>query len=304
MKNSIRSLLDPSAGPAKETAEFTSKNGQPTKTRAREGDYVLGHSQREIRRLTIQASILRPITERLIQNVKLAPGMRVLDLGCGAGDVSMLVAAFVGPTGSVLGIDWNKDVLAVAAERARVEGFSQIRFEPASVETFRPDEPFDLVIGRYVLIHQADPVGFLRAAARLVKPGGTIAFHEIRLNELFDSSPSVPLWQLTGSLIETACQFALRHYDVADRLIESFSEAGLPHPRLFCETMIGGGTDSPLYAWVAETLKSFHPQLAKMGIAARRLDGIETLESSLRAAVVEARSQIVAPGQVCAWARV
>lgn len=69
---------------------------------------MFGHSQREIRRLTDQAAMLRPITERLMQNVKIAPGMRVLDLGCGAGDVSMLAAELVGPTGEVLGIDRNK----------------------------------------------------------------------------------------------------------------------------------------------------------------------------------------------------
>jgi ubiquinone/menaquinone biosynthesis C-methylase UbiE len=269
----------------------------------RELNYVLGHSQREIRRLTSQAALLRPITERLLRNVKIGPGMRVLDLGCGAGDVSFLAAELVGSTGSVVGIDRNQEVLAVAAERARVAGLRQISFQEASLESFSSGEPFDLVIGRYILIHQSDPVGFLRAAARLVKPGGCIAFHEIRLVQMFGSLPPVPLWQVTGNFIQMACQSALLHYDVSNRLIDSFFKAGLPRPDLFCETLVGGGIDSPLYAWVAETLQSFLPQLAKMGIVAGELVGIETLESRLREAVVEARSQVVAPGQVCAWAR-
>jgi hypothetical protein len=92
-------------------------------------------------------------------------------------------------------------------------------------------------------------------------------------------------------------------HDVSDRLIESFSEAGLPQPDLFCEILVGGGIDSPLYAWAAETLQSLLPQLAKMGILFGELVGIETLESRLREAVVAARSQIVGFGQVCAWAR-
>jgi ubiquinone/menaquinone biosynthesis C-methylase UbiE len=278
--------------------------GRLSKTAAPGGDYVLGHSQREIRRLTTQAAILRPITERLMRNMRVGPGMRVLDLGCGAGDVSMLAAELVGSTGSVVGIDRNKDVLAVAAERARLAGFPQIHFEQASAETFWSGEPFDLVIGRYVLIHQSDPAGLLRGAARLVRRGGSIAFHEIRLNEILNSSPYVPLWQLTGSLIEMACHSALSHYDVSDRLIECFSEAGLPQPQLFSETPVGGGVDSPLYAWAAETLNSFRPQLTKMGIASSGFTGVETLASSLRAAVVDARSQITAPRQVCAWVTV
>ena len=91
-------------------------------------DYVLGHSQREIRRLRTQAAILRPITERLLRNVKIGPGMRVLDLGCGAGDASMLAAEFVGPTGLVVGIDRSPEVLAVAAERAQAAGLRQVSF--------------------------------------------------------------------------------------------------------------------------------------------------------------------------------
>ena len=148
---------------------------------------MFGHSQREIRRLTDQAAMVRPITERLMQNVKIAPGMRVLDPGCGAGDVSMLAAKLVGPTGEALGIDRNKDVLAVAAKRARVAGFPQIRFEQAPAETFWHGQPFDFVIGRYVLVHQSDPIEFIRTAARRVKRGGSIAFHEIRLPQNLDS---------------------------------------------------------------------------------------------------------------------
>jgi SAM-dependent methyltransferase len=248
--------------------------------------------------------MLRPITERLMQNVKIGPGMRVLDLGCGAGNVSMLAAELVGSTGSVVGIDRSQEVLAVASERAQLAGLRQIRFEQASVQTFSSDEPFDLVIGRYILIHQSDPVDFLRSAARLVKPEGCIAFHEIRLVQTVDSLPYVPLWQLAGNLVEMACQSALPHYNVSNRLIECFSEAGLPQPHLSCETLVGGGVDSPLYAWMAETLQSFLPQLAKIGIVLSEVVAIETLESSLRAAVVEARSQIVAPAQICAWARI
>jgi hypothetical protein len=59
---------------------------------------------------------------------------------------------------------------------------------------------------------------------------------------------------------------------------------------------------SPLYAWTAETLQSVLPQLAKIGITPGHLSGVETLESNLRTAVLKNRSQVVAPGQVCAWA--
>jgi ubiquinone/menaquinone biosynthesis C-methylase UbiE len=60
---------------------------------------VLGHSPDEIRGLLRQTTILRPITEHLLRNAGLEPGMRVLDIGCGAGDVSMLSRSWSGLRG-------------------------------------------------------------------------------------------------------------------------------------------------------------------------------------------------------------
>ena len=60
--------------------------------------------------------------------------MRVLDLGCGAGDVSMLAAELVGPTGVVIGIDRNPAVLSVARERSREANLKQVEFKEASLE--------------------------------------------------------------------------------------------------------------------------------------------------------------------------
>ena len=98
--------------------------------------YILGHSPAEIQRLMSQAVILRPITERLLRSAGIEPGMRVLEVGCGAGDVSMLAAELVGSAGSVVGIDRNAQVLAIARERAQMAKFGQIDFKEASIGTY------------------------------------------------------------------------------------------------------------------------------------------------------------------------
>ena len=67
--------------------------------------YVLGHGSDEHRRLILQSRFVGELTEGVFAHAGLAQGMHVLDLGCGAGDVSLLAAAFVGAGGSVLGID-------------------------------------------------------------------------------------------------------------------------------------------------------------------------------------------------------
>ena len=268
-----------------------------------ETTYALGHSSAEIQRLKNQAAMLRPITERLLRSAGIDAGMRVLDLGCGAGDVSMLAAELIGSAGFVIGIDRSQEVLNVARERAREAGLRQISFVCASVEEFSPDEPFDLVIGRYILVHQREPVALLRKAAGLVRPGGALAFHEVRPSSDTKSVPYVPLWDLSTKLARMALQSSVPNFHGADRLVEHFSEAGLPYPNLFCEELVGGSPDSALYGSLAGLLQSLQPQLKEMRIVPAETIAMEELESRLRDAVVEARSQIYGPAQVCAWAR-
>ena len=268
-----------------------------------ETTYALGHSSAEIERLKNQAAMLRPITERLLRSAGIDAGVRVLDLGCGAGDVSMLAAELVGPAGFVVGIDRSQEVLDVARERTQEAGLRQVSFVRASVEEFSVDEPFDLVIGRYILIHQLEPVALLRKAARLVRPEGALAFHEVRIASDTKSFPYVPLWDLTTNLVRIALKSSVSNYDGADRLAEHFSEAGLPYPSLFCEELVGGSVESPLYGSLAELLQTLQPQLERMRIMAAETIALDGLESRLRDAVVKARSQIYGPAQVCVWAR-
>jgi SAM-dependent methyltransferase len=213
----------------------------------------------------------------------------------------MLAAELVGPSGSVVGIDRNSQVLAIARERAHVAGLRHIAFEEASAEAFVDRTLFDLVIGRYVLLYQSDPAALLRAAARLVKPGGSVAFHELRLLLKCHSVPRVPLLELIDKLIRMAfC--GLPNYDAGDRLIQHFWDAGLPQPKLFSETPIWGGADAPL-SWLVDTLRSLLPQLHRMGIVLKDVLVIETLENQLRDAIVAMKSQVSGPVQICAWAR-
>ncbi len=265
--------------------------------------YVLGHTPNEIDRLISQAKIIGPITERLLRSAGVAPGMRVLDVGCGAGDVSMIAAQLVGPSGSIVGIDRSSDVLAIATKRARESGLDRVSFVEDTVEKFFSAEPFDCVIGRYVLIHQADPEGFLRAAARLVRPGGIIAFHELSFAASRKSHPVVWSWEMTVELVLSAFRDAVVHWQVGEHLLNEFQNADLPVPNLFCEVPVGGGENSPFYPWVTETLRSMQPQLVNIGLLSDQALPIDALEERLRTDVVAAQSQILGPAQICAWAR-
>ncbi|MDL2407602.1 class I SAM-dependent methyltransferase [Rhizobium calliandrae] len=274
---------------------------------SRFAEYALGHSESEMRRLILQAAALRPMTERLLRAAGLAPGMRVLDLGCGPGDVSLLAAELVGRSGAVLGVDRSEEALVTARARAKEMGLAQIRFLHAAadeaVDTVMADKRFDAVIGRFVLCYLPDPIDTLRRAVARLAPGGILAFHEVDFLDEFRSRPLVPLWQQAGQWLLESFRPTIAHPDIAGRLVEAFETAGLPMSGLFCECPVGGGTASPLYAWLAERVRSVLPLLPQSGAATCEEVGIDSLEVRLQQAVVAMSSQVAAPAQVCAWAR-
>ncbi|WP_343713352.1 class I SAM-dependent methyltransferase [Inquilinus sp.] len=262
--------------------------------------YILGHSQAELRRLMLQASIIQPITRRLLLEAGLKPGMRVLDIGCGTGDVSLLAADLVGPRGAVVGIDRSAEAVAAARDRAAALGYGRVTFHQAEAGAYDDPAPFDLAIGRYVLIHQADPAEMIRAAAAHVRPGGIVAFHELAVGGKSQTLPLVPLEGEIWDGVTAALTSVLRHPDAGRRMVEHFHRAGLGQPTLFCETPVGA-PDTPIYAWLVQTLHSLLPQVERIGRPVPA--DLDTLEERLRAEAAAAHSQVMAPAQFCGWVR-
>lgn len=270
-------------------------------------DYALGHSEPEIRRLILQAAVLQPMTERLLRSTGLIPGSRVLDLGCGPGDLSLLAAELVGPSGAVLGVDRSEEALATARARAKALGLTHVNFVQAAVDAavqdIMPDTPFDAVIGRYILCYLPDPADTIRRAATWLRPGGILAFHEVDFLDEFRSRPSVSLWEEAGRWLFDSFRPTVANPGIAGQLIETFESAGLPTPAVFSECPVGGGASSPLYAWLAECVRSVLSLILQSDRATAESVGIETLEARLRQATLATRSQVVIPAQVCAWTR-
>ncbi|MGA7328674.1 MAG: methyltransferase domain-containing protein [Rhodomicrobium sp.] len=105
--------------------------------------------------------------------IRIKPGMRVLDLGCGAGEGPHLIAKLVGP-GLVVGVDESAEAINAARQRAMMAGQgSWTRFVTADLNTFIPDEQYDVVVVRNVQLLQSARVTLLRLSA-WVYPDGII----------------------------------------------------------------------------------------------------------------------------------
>jgi ubiquinone/menaquinone biosynthesis C-methylase UbiE len=268
-------------------------------------DYVLGNGAQEQNRLKLQAGILEKWTEGFFRAAGIAPGMRVLDLGCGMGDVSLLAARLVGPTGSVVGIDRDEVIVRKARERVDGEGrCANIEVICSDVLEFDAPSRFDAVVGRYILLYQPDPVNAVRHAAKQVCSGGIVVFHEMDFANPIRSYPDGTLFgELMYGLITDTFRRAGSHADLGLHLTRIFREAGLPWPTITAEVPIGGEPGCFLYTWLAETLRSLLPRIEQFNLASADELDLDTLVVRMETEAVANHCQLIGPLQFGAWSR-
>lgn len=268
--------------------------------------YVCGHSTGELERLEIQGAFYQDITREVFRKVGLSPGMRVLDIGCGAGDVSLLAGELVGVSGSVLGVDHAPEAIAAATERARARALKQVAFQLSGIEELVLDAPVDALVGRFVLMHQADPARTLRRAARHVRPGGIVAMMESHLTASVPgvhSTPHSPTYHRILTWMIEIIGRAGAHPDMGLKLRQTFVGAGLPPPELWLQARVEGGLDAAIYRYMVESLRSMLPLAQRFGIATVSADQLGQLEERLREEVMASGGVITSPVVVGAWCR-
>lgn len=262
----------------------------------------MGHEERERRRLALQASIINPLSERLLSRAGISAGMRVLDFGCGVGDLSLLAARLVGRHGEVTGVDIDEPALEMARHKAEALGMAQVNFVQSDVGSYRPQNPVDAIIGRHILIHVADPLTTLRSAFSILPSGGVAVFQEYDISVVHRAYPES---RLREQCLEVFRDFlhAATHANIGTQLYHLFMEAGFRFAESYAEYSIDGGSDSPFYEWLAESLRSILPRAEALGIVRSEDVDIDTLADRLKAEAVALRSSFPAPAMVGCFGR-
>ena len=266
-------------------------------------EYELGYSGAELRRLTIQHDLYVPYTRRLLLDAGLSPGMKVLDVGSGAGDVSMLAADLVGDGGEVVGVEINPKSVETARSRASNAGYRNVRFELGDVREESFDSEFEAVIGRWVLMWVADPVAVLIIAKGLLKADGIIAFQESEFTFGPASFPETPLIGQIAQWHELMMEQGGPEFHMGYKLYKTFLDAGLPAPHLEFNTPIGGGPSWGGYEFIAETMRALLPRIQQLGVAGSTEVEIETLADRIRDEIILANGFATMMPVIGAWAR-
>jgi SAM-dependent methyltransferase len=266
-------------------------------------DYVMGRSESETRRLILMGERFALPMRHLLEDAGIAPGMEVLEIGSGAGDVAIAAARLVGPGGRVVGVEMSAPILETARERARAAGLENITFVVGDIrEGLELDTDFDALVGRFILYHLTEPARVLRSLTGYLKPSGIVAFQEAFLAAPPVAFPACPLRQQVVNWITQATVVEGRDPNLAVHQYWIFQEAGLPTPQMRSHARIAGpdNTDTEI---IVRIMRGQLPHLVAHGIVTEEEVDIETLGERLERERRENRAVVFEVTLIDAWAR-
>ncbi|UZR29535.1 methyltransferase domain-containing protein [Methylococcus mesophilus] len=156
---------------------------------ANESHYIIRGGESGAERLHVLGRVMWPASLAVLGRAGLAPGMDVLDLGCGSGDMTLEIARVAGANGRVVGIDMDAGVLAEAKRASEGSGLP-IEWRQGRIEEVDEDGAFDLVYARFLLSHLPDPRDALRRMCRAVRPFSRVVVEDIDISAHVHWPPS------------------------------------------------------------------------------------------------------------------
>src|SRR5712692_6539647 len=247
-------------------------------------DYAFGRSRAEYDRLIEQGELFRPLTERMLLAAGITRGMHVLDVGCGVGDVSFLVAALVGPEGSVVGVDLDAEALRLAEERRTTQGITNLEFRESEVRSIDCKQLFYAAVGRFVLMFMSDPTATLRQIAERIRPGGIVAFHELDGRVTTAPAMNQPVLARLQDLFARTFERSGARLELGAELYSRMLDAGLdPDPKPLAEIAVHMGNGEVAYRRCAQFARSLLPKIVGYGLATEKdiLDILDQLRDEL-----------------------
>ena len=161
----------------------------------------------ERQRLIHQSRLFRPFTKRLFLDAGIGPGMRVLELGSGAGEIYRPGISVHADDGSGWPDEFGEQERHVARE-GDIPTISFVERDPRDLDV---DGEFDACVGCLFVTLESDPLMIVRRAVRSVRPGGVVAFQDMDFTVMPPPSwPASPLLNLCGDLVDRAFRWRRR----------------------------------------------------------------------------------------------
>ena len=241
--------------------------------------YVLGSTKQEVKRLEIQSAIFEKETLRTLKCAGIKPGMRCLDLGCGTGNTTLLIADLIGKNGKVFGLDINQDSISICKRKAMMNDVNNAIFVVDDIYSTKfENSSFDFVFSRFLFQHLTNSQKALKEMLRLTCRGGIIAAEELD-HGLWLSYPEDPNLEMLRRAYVKILKLTGSDPFIARKLYKLFLQNGLkPQVEAYSACVpMNNNPYSMVGVFMAEILEE---KILKDGIMSKRefkkmLDGLK-----------------------------
>jgi SAM-dependent methyltransferase len=245
------------------------------------GNYPIESRAGEIERLHIQSRAMAPDANAMLDRFGAMDGWHCLDIGCGPGGITDLLSERVGPRGTVLGLDRDREFL----EHARRGAAANVEFRTG--DAYNSDLPaggFDLVHMRFVASTAGNPEQLLKESMRLARPGGIVALQEPDGSTL-KCFPPHPAWERLQSALMSAFEGVGADLGLARRLYFLARQAGLRDVQ-YRTSLLAVRSNDPMVDYLPSTVESLRGTILKLALMS---------EGELDAALADCRSHLAKP---------
>lgn len=247
------------------------------------GNYPLEHRAGEIERLLVQSKAMAPDALAMLERFGPMQGWRCLDVGCGPGGITDLLAARVGAGGRVIGLDRDAEFLEFARQNDAAANVEFHRGDAYGADL--PPGSFDLVHMRFVASTAGDPRRLIKEAMRLARPGGIVALQEPDGATLYCYPPH-PAWDALKAALLGAFKGVGADLELAKKLYFLAYQSGLNDVQ-YRTALLGVRSTDPMVDYLPATVESLRATILKLGLIG---------EAELKAALADCRAHLAAPG--------
>jgi SAM-dependent methyltransferase len=262
--------------------------------------YALGYRELEQQRLQRQAEELGPESAWMFDQIGIAEGATVLEIGCGPRGCLDLLSARVGPSGRVVGVELSAAAVEMAKDHIATEGLTNVDvFAGDARAAGLTDESFDAVTSRLVLVNIPEPEKMVATAVGLARPGGVVAFHEIDFVGVMCDPPS-QAWSTLWDLYLTVSAKNGNDYYLGRRLPRMLRDGGLVDVRLR-PIMHAHPLGDPRRSLALDFADNFKDRIVAMDLATE--DEVDELKRAVAAHLDDPETAVFFGPYIQAWGR-
>ncbi|MDR3544064.1 MAG: methyltransferase domain-containing protein [Desulfosporosinus sp.] len=246
-------------------------------------------------------NIVEEMTKKLLVDAGIQKGMHVLDIGCGRGDLSILLADMVGTEGTVLGLDVDESALTLARERIQQNMLANVTFIQADLSRLSINHVhFDAIVGRRVLMYLPEPRRVIADLPALLKVGGLMIFQEHDSTMSPGSVVPMPLHSQVNKWIWDTVESEGGNIHIGFDLWSLLSQKGVVVEKVRAEAVVQT-PDAPFP--MTPIVRAMLNRIIKTGVATEDEIDINTLENRLDEERQKSKTTYIREMVFCAWAR-